>query len=63
MVLEALRHGGHVAHVSLHSNSVELPIDSLRISNSTITRGLFKTNTAAMVPALVAPQSSRSTGF
>ncbi|RAX48228.1 alcohol dehydrogenase [Arthrobacter sp. AQ5-05] len=54
MVLEMVRPGGHVANVGVHGKGVELPLDSLWISNITITMGLVNTNTTGTLLKLVA---------
>ncbi len=54
MVLDMVRPGGHVANVGVHGKGVDLPLDSLWISNITLTMGLVNTNTTGTLLKLVA---------
>jgi alcohol dehydrogenase len=54
MCVDIVRPAGHVANVGVHGKPVELALDSLWISNVTISMGLVNTNTLGTLLKLVA---------
>jgi alcohol dehydrogenase len=54
MCVDILRPAGHLANVGVHGKPVELPLQDLWISNSTISMGLVNTNTSGILLKLLA---------
>lgn len=54
MCLDVVRPAGHVANVGVHGSGVTLALDTLWISNITITMGLVNTNTLGTLLKMVA---------
>ena len=63
MTLEMVRPGGHVANVGVHGKGVNLPLDTLWISNITLTMGLVNTNTTGTLLKLVAQKKLKVDKF
>ena len=60
---ELVRPGGTVANVGVHGKGVNLPLDTLWISNITLTMGLVNTNTTAILLKLVAQKKLKVDKF
>ncbi len=63
MATEIVRPGGHVANVGVHGKPVELALNTLWISNITISMGLVNTNTLGMLLKLVAQRALPAQAF
>jgi alcohol dehydrogenase len=63
MATEIVRPGGHVANVGVHGQPVELALNTLWISNITISMGLVNTNTLGMLLKLVAHRALPAQAF
>jgi alcohol dehydrogenase len=56
MCLDIVRPAGHVANVGVHGKPVSLALESLWISNITVTMGLVNTNTLGTLLKMVAQE-------
>ena len=63
MATEIVRPGGHVANIGVHGKPVELALNTLWISNITISMGLVNTNTLGMLLKLVAQRALPAQAF
>jgi alcohol dehydrogenase len=63
MCLDIVRPAGTVANVGVHGTGVDLPLDTLWISNIVMTMGLVNTNTTDVLLKMVASKKLDATPF